>query len=337
MLTGGVTDRPESAPPEQTPPQTLPEQTLPIQASPGRTSPEWWTPEWLPLSVARHAAVPDTLPVGAPGKVGVLDLRFEAVGGRTELIDHFQKAPLHITRPLYRDPERPDMPFVTIMSSGGGALQGDRYRADLRCGAGSSVHFTTQTATRLYRMEHDYATQLISITAEPGSYVEFLPEATIPFGGSRFYQRLAITAHPTATVVVGERLMAGRLARGERHAYTAYCTDLEFRDPDGRLLFADPVRLVPDEHDPSGPGVMAGFGVMASLYVVTGARPAREIADAMHEALAGTGLLGGASVLPSDAGAWARVLGECSPEVESASRLVWDAVRRLVLGVPAPR
>lgn len=307
-----------------------------VTAGPARTAPERCAPDWVPAPVARHAAVPDTLPVGAPGKAGVLDLRFEALGGRTELTGHFQTAPLHITRPLYRDPEQPEMPFVTLMSSGGGVLQGDRCRADFACGPGTAVHVTTQTATRLYRMEHDYATQLIGITAGPGSYVEYLPETTIPFAGSRFYQRITVTADPASTVVVGEKLMAGRLARGERHAYTAYCTDLEARTPDGRLLFADPIRLVPDEHDVSGPATMADFGVMASLYVITGAHPAQRVADTLHEAVTATGLLGGAGVLPHDAGAWARVFADRSPETETAFHQTWNTARRLLIGSPAP-
>lgn len=130
--------------------------------------------------------------------------------------------------------------------------------------------------------------------------------------------------------------MAGRLARGERHAYTAYCTDLEVQAPDGRPLFADPVRLVPAESDVSGPATMAAFGVTATLYVITTAKPAQQVADTMHAALAGTCVLGGASVLPHDCGAWARMLGDRSPSVNDASRRAWDAVRRLLLGGPAP-
>jgi urease accessory protein len=301
-----------------------------------RNAPERWTLVRPPAAVAHHAAVPDTLPVGAPGKVGMLELAFTVAGGRTEMTGHYQKAPLHTTRPLYSDDALPGTPYVMFMSSGGGVLQGDRYRVGLDCGPGTSVHFTTQTATRLYRMEHDYATQIVELNAAPGAYVEYLPETTIPFADARFYQSMSVTADPEATVVVGEKLMAGRLARGERHAYTAYCTDLEFQDPAGRLLFADPIRLVPDEHAVTGPAVMGGFGLMASLYVVTAARPAQEVADTMHRALAATGLRGGASVLPGDCGAWARMFGDRSPEVDAAFLRTWDAVRRLLLGVPAP-
>ncbi|WP_246052777.1 urease accessory protein UreD [Actinocorallia herbida] len=301
-----------------------------------RLAPERYQPRWVPEPVRRHACDPDMLPVGSPGKVGVLELAFERIGGRTELTGHFQKAPLHITRPLYYDPARPDLPYVMLMMSGGGVLQGDRYRVDVSCGAGASVHLTTQGATRLYRMEQDYATQLVDLTVGPGGYLEYLPDPTIPFAGSCYYQRIGVTAAEDATVVLGETLLAGRLARGERHAYTAYCGDIEVRDPDGRLIFADPVRLVPAERRVTGPAVMADFGVLSSLYVVTRLRPAQEVADVLHEALAATGLRAGAGVLPGDRGAWARMLGDRSPEVLAAFTLAWDAVRRLLLGVPAP-
>jgi urease accessory protein len=44
----------------------------------------------------------------------------------------------------------------------------------------------------------------------------------------------------------------------------------------------------------------------------------------------------GVSVLPEDAGAWLRLLGGDSPTVTAALRHAWDAVRRLLIGAPAP-
>ena len=108
-------------------------------AVPDRLAPESYEPDWIPAPVRRHSARPDTLPVGSAGKVGVLELEFERVGERTELVGHFQKAPLHITRPHYYDPSSPGMPYVMVMMSGGGVLQGDRYRLDVSCGAGAAV------------------------------------------------------------------------------------------------------------------------------------------------------------------------------------------------------
>jgi urease accessory protein len=82
---------------------------------------------------------------------------------------------------------------------------------------------------------------------------------------------------------------------------------------------------------------MGDFGLMASLYVITAEAPAEELAGLMHQALASPGLRGGASVLPGERGAWARVLGDRSPAVEAAFFRLWDAVRRRLLGAPAVR
>ncbi|MFI0423586.1 urease accessory protein UreD [Spongiactinospora sp. 9N601] len=297
-----------------------------------------YTIDGVPEAVAGHGAALDTLPVGSPGKVGLLDLAFARRGGRTELVRHYQKTPLQIMRPLYYDQDRPDLPYVIVMSSGGGVLQGDRYRMDLSCGAGASLHVTTQAATKVYRMEQDYATQLVTISAGPGAYLEYLPDPVIPYAGSRFYQRVELDVDRSASVLVAETVLAGRLAHGERHAYTAYCGDLVARDQAGRLLFADPIRLEPARSPVTGPAVFGDHGVMASFYAVTSAVPAPALAGALHEALRepGGGLTAGASVLPGDTGAWARLLAAESPQITDALARLWDTARRLITGGPAP-
>lgn len=312
----------------------------PVDEAPvNRLVPEHYTIADIPQVVFRYAGVPDTLPVGSPGKVGVMELEFARTDRRTELTGHYQKTPLQIMRPLYYDERRPEMAYVMLMSAGGGILQGDRYRMDFTCGAGTEVNLTTQAATKIYKMEQDYATQIVNITAGPDSHVEYLPHASIPFARSRFYQRLRLVADPSATVVLGESMLVGRLARGERNDYDVFYSDMEVCRPDGELVFADTVRLAPSEDGVTGPAVLGDFGVMASLFVVTGRAPASAVADTLHEALAPLiplGLRAGVSVLPQDCGAWVRILGEESPEVEAALRGAWEAARLLLIGVPVP-
>ncbi len=213
----------------------------------------------------------------------------------------------------------------------------------MRCGADTAVHLTTQAATKVYRMEFDYATQLLHLEAGPGAYVEYLPEPVIPFVDSRLYQRTVLTVDPGATVLAGETVLAGRLARGERNAYRVFASDLEVRRPDGELVAVDTVRLEPSGRGGgvggggvTGPAVLAGHDVMSSLYVLSPLAPAARIADALHEALADRGLLHGVSVLPQDSGAWLRLLGSDTRACAAALRAAWDAVRRLLIGVPAP-
>ncbi|MFE2287420.1 urease accessory protein UreD [Streptomyces sp. NPDC059443] len=303
---------------------------------PARLDPTHYEPPRVPLEVLRHASVPDTLGVGRPGKVGLLELGFERAGGRTELVRHYQKSPLQIMRPLYFDPHRPDLPITFLMSTGGGVIQADRLRTDLVFGPGTSGHVTTQAATKVYRMEHDYAAAQTFLTAGPDAYVEYLPDPVIPYVDSRFYQRTIVTAHPTATVLASETVLSGRLARGERNAYEVFASDFELRRPGGELVAVDTVRLEPGGSGVDGPAVLAGHSVMACFFAVSPLAPARELADLLHATLADHGLPYGVSVLPQECGAWVRLLGEHTEAVTRALTAVWDALRRRLIGVPAP-
>jgi urease accessory protein len=299
-----------------------------------RLSPEHYAPVRVPYEVLRHSATPGTLAAGSPGKIGLLELGFEQLGGRSELVAHYQKSPLQIMRPPYFDPSRPDLAMVILMSTGGGILQADRLRLDLHCGADTSVHFTTRAATKLHRMDHDYATQMVNLTASSGAYVEYLPEPTIPCGGSRFYQRTVVTADPTATVLVSESLFGGRLSRGERNAYDVLALDFELRRPSGELVVLDAIRMEPPAV--AGPAVLGEHHILSSFYVVSPLASPTVLADALHEALAESGLTYGVSVLPGECGAWLRALGDDPRAMALALRTAWDAVRRLLIGVPAP-
>ncbi|WP_051969183.1 urease accessory protein UreD [Kitasatospora azatica] len=307
-----------------------------------RLTPAHYEPDRVPAVVLRHAGRPDTLGVGRPGKIGLLELGFERIGRptetgrRTELVTRYQKSPLQIMRPLYFDPARPDLAITYLMSTGGGIVQADRLRLDLHCGPDTAVHLTTQAATKIHRMDADYATQLVNLTAAEGSYVEYLPEPIIPHRDSRCYQRTVITVAPSATVLASETVSAGRIAHGERNAYQVFASDLEWRRPDGRLLALDTVRLEPGGSGVTGPAVLAGHDLVSTFYAVSPLAPATAIADTLHGALASSGLLYGVSVLPGDCGAWLRVLGSDSPAVTAAAHRAWDAVRRLLIGAPAP-
>ncbi|MFD5190711.1 urease accessory protein UreD [Streptomyces sp. NPDC058357] len=305
---------------------------------PDRLAPDYYTAVRVPPDVAALASVPDTLGPGSPAKVGIIDLAFAVRDGRTELVERYQKTPLQIMRPLWIDPAMPGMSYVYLMATGGGIAQADRYRMDFRCGPGTEVHLTTQAATKVFRMEHDYASQRVHLTVEEGAYAEYLPDPLIPFRDARFYQRTEVTVAPGATAVVGDTLTAGRLARGERHAYRVLATDLHIARPDGTLLAIDTLRLTPGAETGGvlGPGVFAGHDHVASLFVVTDRAPAAELADTLHTALAGLGVLYGVSVLPRDCGAWVRLLDDSPVRVAAAHTAAWDAVRRLLTGHPAP-
>jgi urease accessory protein len=283
-------------------------------------------------------AIEGGLAVGSPGKVGVLELTLAPSGGTTRVHRQYQRSPLYVYRPIHLDAGRPDMAFVFVQQSGDGLVQGDRYRVDVHCAARSAVHITTQAATNVFGARQNFAEQLVNLRADAGAVVEYLPDPLVPFRGARLFQRTSITAHPSATVICGETLLPGRVAHGEAHVYDIVCCETELRSPGGRLQFADRLRLDPaGGQDPRSPGALGGHDVVATLYVVTGELAPPAIVSLLRTTLgACPDVLAGASELPADRGAVARILGPSSKAVKRAMRDAWDAVRVALLGVPAP-
>ena len=76
------------------------------------------------------------LPVGAPGKVGVLELALARRGGTTRVVHQHQRAPLHVYRPIHLDANLPEMAFVFVQQFGDGFVDGDRCRIAIDCAPG---------------------------------------------------------------------------------------------------------------------------------------------------------------------------------------------------------
>lgn len=307
-----------------------------VAASRARDDPRHFTLSDLPSAFAGFETPVEGLGVGRPGKVGLLELTFAPVAAATRITHHFQQFPLQVFRPIYLDPHRPGMAFVYVMTQGG-TLQGDRARIDVECMPGSSAHVTTQAASRIYRMERNYATHLVHLRAGADSVLEYLPDPVIPFRDSRYYARTELTVHPTSTAIVGEMLLPGRVAHGEYHDYALYASRLTARSPEGELHFTDALELAPRHRPLRSPGRLGQHAVMATLYVISRRVPARALADRLHARIADVpDVLGGASELPNECGAWVRVLGGTSAGVSAALHAAWDEARLAVLGVPAP-
>src|SRR5262249_41165382 len=146
-----------------------------------------------------------------------------------------------------------------------------------------------------------------------------------------------LTADVDSTVILGEVLLPGRVARGEVHAYDLYRADTEACRPDGTLLFADVLRLRPAEgKGPRSIGLFGGHGVVATLHVVTQQAPAADLVELLRHALAGRDVLAGVSELPNGCGVSARILGRTSKTVRTALTNAWNAARLVLLGAPAP-
>ena len=304
-----------------------------------RRDPTWYAPDDLPAEIAAFAgSVEGGLDVGTPGKIGLLELQLAAHDGVTRIEAQYHQAPLHVYQPIYLDPHLPGMAFVFLQQAGDGLVQGDRYRIDIDCAAGTQVHVTTQAATKVFTARQDFVTQLINLRAGAGAVLEYLPDPVVPFRGSRLFQRTSVVAVPDSTVVFGDMLLPGRVAHDEAHAYDIYWAETEARRPDGTLLFSDTLRMQPAAgDDPTSIGFLGGHEVLATLYVLTTQVAATPLISVLRSALAECpSVLAGATELPNNCGAVVRFLGRRSADVQAAMRTAWSAARAELVGAPAP-
>lgn len=302
-----------------------------------RDDPRHVLPIPLPREFALYESPVDLLGAGSPGKLGLMELAFERRAERTSLVRHYYRSPLQMFQPIYLDPNRPDMPFVVLLQNGGGMLQGDRYRIDIHCGPDASAHVTTQSANKLYKCESNYVTQVFEIVAEAGSFLELMPDITIPYRDSRFFQHVALRIDPTATVILGDVLAPGRTAHGEHHDYTIVVSQLEATGLDGKLLAADTIKLEPQHWSPNRPALLGAFDALGMLYIFTRACPAAELVSIIREAFdEDERVLCGVSTMPNDTGISVRILGTSANVVERARTIAWNAARLALLGCPAP-
>ncbi|MFJ8546557.1 urease accessory protein UreD [Streptomyces sp. NPDC093586] len=308
-----------------------------MTARPERRDEAWYTPAHLPEAVKAFDTPLAGVAVGRAGKTGLLELDLAPVAGATRIVGQYHQAPLYIFQPIHLDPHRPDMAFVYLQQAGDGLVQGDRYRIDVRAAPGAAVHLTTQTATKIYGMRANLATQLVHLTVGPDAVLEYLPDPVIPFRGSRFFGRTCLTVDPSATVVLGEILLPGRVAFGESHDYDLYWSEVRVREPGGKPLFRDVLNLVPATASPTSPGRLGPHRVHATLHVLTRREHPSALCAAVDSALgAHPGVLAGASELPGACGITVRLLGPASTTVAAALGAAWNAVRLRLLGAPAP-
>lgn len=295
----------------------------------------------------RYAAeqVPQA-PVGAPGKEGRLELDFAAdVAGTTHLVRDFARVPFHLSGTLGHDPH-PDAETVYVQSPTGGVAQGDRHTIDVSVENGGVAHVSTQSATKVLTMERNYAAADVSLSVGPGSHLDYVPEPTILNPDARFCQDVSLTVATGGTAIVGDVVVPGRLARGERFDFERYVSRLEGRS-DGELLFEDVTHLTPAESDPTAPGIMGEYAVYGTLFVVASQSDSKELSDVLHDRITGPGeneardaaaadVRAGATTLPNDAGVVVRILGHQTEPVNETLTAAWDEARRHLLGVGAP-
>jgi urease accessory protein len=294
----------------------------------------FFVPDDIPPEVLAYGSNLSQLGVGSAGKLGAITLKLELEPQtqKTVLKEQYSKVPLYTQRVLYLEESLPSMAYLFIISPSGGILQGDRYRMDITLSKDALFHLTTQGATRIYRMDKNFATQVVNITVGEGCYFEFIPDQIIPYRDSRFYQKVLLNVHDNAPMVYPELLVPGRVASGESFDYDICYLKTNARNQDGELRFIDIAILEPKKRILKNSGVLENFDVVGTVYILAPANHIKELNSLINSMIESyPKVYGGATILPNSSGVMVRLLGPFASDVRDVIIEVTRITRKEIL------
>lgn len=262
-----------------------------------------------------------------PRAGGAVRLSFVGEGERTRLAGLYQKTPL---RALFPRSRAEGLPVAVLANIGGGLVAGDRTRVEVEVGAGAMALVTSQAAEKVYRSTGPDTRVDTVLTVASGGWLEWCPQETILFDGSRLRRRLTVDLVRDARALLGEILVLGRLASGERTTRGLLFDRIELRR-DAELIWQDRLRL--DGDFTTVLDASAGLdGARAVATLVHTASDAANRIDLVRGLLDQPGVRAGATVV--DGLLLIRALAVDPLALRRTFALFWTHLREAAAGLP---
>lgn len=244
--------------------------------------------------------------------------------------------PFHLGRTLKLPDDPAGMAAVYLQSCSGGIFAGEDLHVQLRAGPGSQAHVSTGAATIAHSMLEASARQTVSLTAEAGALLEYLPMATILFPQAKLLSRVNITLHPGARVMLCDAFCL-HTPQGNSGLFDFYRAELEVRSPSGQLLAGDRLALTGLDMTRRSPGVSGPFQALATFMLIGQGLPIEVLKTMLRKALRDLpDSYLGVSALANDSGVSVRILTLDAVALRNVLRIAWATVREQLLGI-APR
>jgi urease accessory protein len=270
-----------------------------------------------------------------------LELGFHGCEGGTRLRLGAQQPPWRVIRAFAQEN---GSALVHLHNVSGGVLAGDDLRLDINVGPAARAQVTSTGATRLYRHREGMpdSAQSIAISVAKGGLLEYLPDALIPFAGSRHRQSTRITLGDGATLFAWEVLAPGRQAMGECFRFERLRLAMRIDSPRGPVLRED-FLLEPAAASLTSTARLGEYTHTAAFYAIQIGRSAadlleleRQLAEiAIRESRQGC-TIWGASALASD-GVVVKGLSSSAYRIPATLADFWTTARRFLTGdAPVP-
>ena len=294
---------------------------------------EFCLPEDIPKEIGTYNESIPQMDVGRPGKIGFLEINLEHDISRNKTVITKQESqvPLYVQKALHYDESLPNMAHVFILSPSGGVLQGDRYRTDITLQNEAVSHITTQGATRIYKMDANYASQVINLKVRNRSYLEFIPQQLIPYNNSRYFQKVTFNVDETSTLLYSETLVPGRTAMGELFEYDICYLKTTLENNHRNIQFLDSCILQPKKQKMNTIGMFGRYTVLSTVYVIT-----KKNILMLNEKINlifnnNDEIVGGSSILPNDSGLCVRILSNSTEDSKAMIYNIAKTVRKQIL------
>ena len=220
-----------------------------------------------------------------------------------------------------------------LQSVSGGLYEGDRLATRLEFGEGAQAHVTTQGATVAHAMPHrGEARHDVTIRAAGGSLAEYLPDPLILLPTASVRSRVCVEADIGATVILGDAFLTHD-PEARRRPFHRFASEVSLRRPSGALIALERFDISGGEAEAAWRALLPRPCSAQGTVWVCSPHPSAELADALSSALAGVpSLCAGASTLPGQAGAVARLLAPDAVALASGFRTAWCALRHVLIG-----
>lgn len=269
------------------------------------------------------------VPLRRPAVYGQAALSLRFLDGETRPADLYQRDPLSLRLPR---PARGDILEACLITTSGGIVGGDRLDIAVTAGQGARARVYPQAAEKVYRSTGADSRIDVTLTADAGCWLEWLPQETILFDGARPRRRTTLNLAAGSRVLAGEFLVFGRRASGEQLAQGLIHDAWRVRR-DGTLVWADALHMDGDLRGPlASPACLGGATAFASM--IYGADDAASHLPALRDLLPTDSAAAQHALTAVNGLVVGRFVGQAM-EVRRSFGSFWAAARAALAGLPA--
>ena len=240
-----------------------------------------------------------------------------------------------VSKPLYLDNNIPT-PMFHMIHMGGGFMGGETYRTDLIVKDNSSAIFTSQSASKIYKVKNPGEPAIYEINLEAGenSIVEFINDAVILYPNAEYNQFNIFNLKGTSNLFYSEIFSPGYSPDGKKYMYTEMWLNTKIY-VDGKLLLFDNLNFQPQLENPGQFGIMDGFDRCGTSFFVGpifNERMVEEIRELVASLHSNIKHEIGISCFANNA-IGVRVLANETYEIEKIFKTIHNHLRKVTLGL----